>query len=189
MSQENVEIARALLARWERGDYVIAEAFDPEVEFTRTGGGSDVLGYVTKSYGFEGFRGALGAWTEEWSDVRVQAETFIEVGERVRVLVRHRAVGKRSGVPMNHIPTARRDGDREAVLRQREMTPQRERNHDAEVPTDDEEVPVANGSGAACCCRYGLDRTGSGQRQVGTHASFSGATVTVTNGEFSGLGN
>jgi ketosteroid isomerase-like protein len=62
-----------------------------------------VLGYVTKSYGIEGLRGALGAWTEEWSDVRVQAESFIEVGERVRVLVRHRAVGKRSGVPMNHL--------------------------------------------------------------------------------------
>jgi ketosteroid isomerase-like protein len=102
MSQANVEIVRALLARWERGDY-IAEAFDPEVEFTRTGGGSDVLGYVTKSHGIEGLWRALGAWTEEWSDVRVQAESFVEVGEQVLVLVRHRAVGKRSGVPMNHL--------------------------------------------------------------------------------------
>jgi ketosteroid isomerase-like protein len=103
MSQENVDLVRALLARWERGDYDTAEAIDPEVEFTRTGGGSDVLGYLTKSHGIEGLWGALGAWTEERSDVRVQAESFIEVGEQVLVLARHRAVGKRSGVPMNRL--------------------------------------------------------------------------------------
>jgi ketosteroid isomerase-like protein len=105
MSQENVEIVRGLLARWERGDRLrdTVEAFDPQVEFTRTGGGSDVLGYATKSHGIEGLWAALVAWTEEWSDVRMQAERFIEVGERVLVLARHRAVGKRSGVPMNHL--------------------------------------------------------------------------------------
>ena len=103
MSQENVDVIRALLARWESGDYDTVEAFDPQVEFTRTGGGSDVLGYVTESRGIDGLRGALGAWTEEWSDVRMEAERYIEVGERVLVLARHRAVGKRSGVPMNHV--------------------------------------------------------------------------------------
>jgi ketosteroid isomerase-like protein len=103
MSQENVAIARGLLTRWERGDYYTAEAFDPEVEFTRTGGGADVLGFATESRGIDGLWAALGAWTEEWSDVRVQAESFMRVGERVLVLVRHRAVGKSSGVPMNHL--------------------------------------------------------------------------------------
>ena len=104
MSQENVEIVRGLLARWERGDYTTTvEAFDPQVEFTRTGGGSDVLGYTTKSHGIEGLWAALRAWTEEWSDVRMETERFIEVGERVLVLARHRAVGKRSGVPMSNL--------------------------------------------------------------------------------------
>ena len=42
MARENVEMVQALLERWQRGDYDTAEAFDPQVEFTRTGGGSDV---------------------------------------------------------------------------------------------------------------------------------------------------
>jgi ketosteroid isomerase-like protein len=103
MSQENVEMVQALLGRWQRGDYDTAEAFDPQVEFTRTGGGSEVLGYTTKSHGIGGLWAALVAWTEEWSDVGMEAERFIDVGERVLVLVRHHAVGKRSGVPMNHV--------------------------------------------------------------------------------------
>jgi ketosteroid isomerase-like protein len=57
VSQENVEIVRGLLARWERGDYDTVETFDPQVEFTRTGGGSDVLGYTTKSNGNPGTLG------------------------------------------------------------------------------------------------------------------------------------
>src|ERR1700687_3672120 len=99
MSRDNVEMVQGLFERWQRGDYDTPEAFDPQVEFTRTGVGSDVLGYTTKSHGIEGLWAALVAWTEEWSDVRAEAERFIEVGERLLVLVRHHAVGKRSGVP------------------------------------------------------------------------------------------
>jgi ketosteroid isomerase-like protein len=91
------------LARWESGDYDTVEAFDPEVEFTRTSGGSDVLGYTTKSHGIEGLWAAIAAWTEEWSDMRVPGGRFIEVGERVLVLVRQSAVGKRSVVPINNV--------------------------------------------------------------------------------------
>ena len=103
MSQENVEIVRGLLARWERGDYDTVELFDPQVEFTRTGGGSDVLGYATESRGIDGLWAALGAWTDEWTDVSVQAEGFTEVGARVLVLARQRAVGRHSDVPMSNL--------------------------------------------------------------------------------------
>jgi ketosteroid isomerase-like protein len=103
MSQENVEIVRALLARWERGDYDTVETFDPQVEFTRTGGGSDVLGYTTKSHGIEGLWAALAAWTDEWTDMSVQAEGFTEVGTRVLVLARQRGIGRQSGVPMSNL--------------------------------------------------------------------------------------
>jgi ketosteroid isomerase-like protein len=103
VSQENVDLIRALLARWEGGDYDTVAMFDPQVEFARTGGGSDVLGYTAKSHGIAGLWTAVVAWAEEWSDHRVKAERFIEVGERVLVLVRQSAVGKRSGVPMDNL--------------------------------------------------------------------------------------
>src|SRR6266852_2659005 len=47
-----------------------------------------------------------------------------------------------------------------------------ERNHDEEVPTDDEEVPMADRSGTACCRCYLFGCTGSGQREVGTHGQL-----------------
>jgi ketosteroid isomerase-like protein len=100
---ENLDLATALLARWERGDYDIPEAFHPEIEFTRTGGGAEVLGYGTRSRGIEGLRRAMSAWTDEWEDVRVKAESLTEVGERVVVRVRHRAVGRGSGVAADHV--------------------------------------------------------------------------------------
>jgi ketosteroid isomerase-like protein len=103
MSQENVEIVRGLLARWERGDHDTVEAFDPQIEFTRTGGGSDVLGYATESRGIDGLWAALGAWTDEWTDISVRAEGFTDVGARVLVLARQRAVGRRSGMPMSNL--------------------------------------------------------------------------------------
>ena len=104
MSQENVEIVRELLTRWERGDYTTTiEAFDPQVEFTRTGAGSDVLGYPTQSRGIDGLWASLRAWTDEWTDVGVQAEGFTEVGPRVLVLARQYGIGRHSRVPMSNL--------------------------------------------------------------------------------------
>lgn len=90
------------MARWERGDYD-TEVLDPQVEFTRTGGGSDVLGYETEARGIDGLWSAMRAWMDEWTDVRVEAESFLDVGERVLVLVRHHAIGRRSGAPLSNL--------------------------------------------------------------------------------------
>ena len=104
MSLENVEIVRRCFQAFEEDGFdAAADAFDPQVEFTRTGGGSDVLGYTTESRGIDGLRAALGAWTGEWTDVRVQPERFVEAGEQVLVLARHRGIGRRSGVPLDHL--------------------------------------------------------------------------------------
>jgi ketosteroid isomerase-like protein len=102
VSEENVEIVRSLLARWERGNYD-TEAFDPEVEFTRTGGGSDVLGYTTEARGIDGLWSAMRAWTDEWTDTRMEAESFLDAGDRVLALVRHHAVGRRSGARLSNL--------------------------------------------------------------------------------------
>jgi ketosteroid isomerase-like protein len=103
LPKKDIDLVRGLLTRWERGDYDTDDAFDPQVAFTRTGGGSDVLGYITEARGMDGLRTALAAWTDEWSDVRVEAKSYSEVGDRVLVLVRHRAIGKRSGAPLDHL--------------------------------------------------------------------------------------
>ena len=108
VSQENIDLVRAFLTRWERGDFDTEEAFDPQVEFTRTGGGSEVLGYGTEARGIEGLRAAMTAWTDEWRDVSVEAERYAQVGGRVFVLMRHRAVGTHRGASLEQQDAPRR---------------------------------------------------------------------------------
>jgi ketosteroid isomerase-like protein len=61
------------------------------------------FGYGVESRGIDGPRAALGAWTDEWTDVSVRAESLTEVGARVLVLARHSAVGRHSGVAMSNL--------------------------------------------------------------------------------------
>jgi ketosteroid isomerase-like protein len=94
MSQENVEIIRGLLARWERGETTTTVG-----AFTHRSSSHGPAVVLT----FSATRRNRMAWTDEWTDVSVRAEDFTEVGARVLVLARQRAVGRHSGVPMSNL--------------------------------------------------------------------------------------
>jgi ketosteroid isomerase-like protein len=51
--------------------------------------------------GIDELRAASLDWTEAWEDNRVRAERFIEIGNRVLVLSRRTARGRRSGMPLD----------------------------------------------------------------------------------------
>jgi ketosteroid isomerase-like protein len=97
VSEENVEVLWRLYRRWERGDFVTPEAFDPEVEFVRTVGSEDA-GTSGSWRGVEAMWDALVEWLQAWTDVRYSAEKFIPLGDRVLVLSRQTARGKASGL-------------------------------------------------------------------------------------------
>ena len=103
MSTENVEIVRALFEHWGRGDFDTPEAFDPEVEFTRYGGEVVV---TRQARGISGLSAAVVELLREWVDMRLEAERFVEVDDRVLVYARLRGVGKRSGAPLDHLEAA-----------------------------------------------------------------------------------
>ena len=103
MSSENVEIVRALFGHWGRGDFDTGEAFDPDVEFTRYGGEVVV---TRQARGVSGLGAAVVELLREWVDMRLEAERFVEVDDRVLVYARLRGVGKRSGVPLDHLEAA-----------------------------------------------------------------------------------
>jgi ketosteroid isomerase-like protein len=94
MSQENVEIARAILADWERGDWTSAAWADAEIEFVR----ADQLGGTT--VGLAGMAEAWREWLSPWVDFRIaEVDEYRELdGKRVLVFHRFTARAKNSGL-------------------------------------------------------------------------------------------
>ncbi len=100
MSQENVEIIRAMYEHWARGEFP-ADFYDTEVEHWRIGAQTpDMEGEFR---GLEELSRAMREYLHPFSDLRIEAEEIIDLDDdRVLVLSRHTAVGKLSGAPINH---------------------------------------------------------------------------------------
>jgi ketosteroid isomerase-like protein len=99
MSQENVEIVRAALEAFNRGDVdaVVADAA-PDLEYVATGA---IPGAGGVYRGPEGFRRFLETFWGEFADARTELHEFIDAGSRVLVSQTLRGRGKQSGVEAN----------------------------------------------------------------------------------------
>ena len=101
MSQENVEIARQLMAAWSRRDLDGAiELLHEDIEWhpALTAGGLEGVVYR----GLGGIRRWFGELDDVWAELRIELEEFREVGEdRILQLGHFHAVGKESGVPID----------------------------------------------------------------------------------------
>ena len=102
MSQENVEIVRAIYVPWGRGDFSSAEWAHPEIEFTIADG--PTRGSWT---GLDGMAEAYQAeWLSAWEEFRVEPEKFRELDdERVLVLSHFSGQGKTSGLDVEQMVT------------------------------------------------------------------------------------
>jgi ketosteroid isomerase-like protein len=100
MSQENVEVVRAVYESWSEGDFrasvdlldshvvlVLGPEFGPDSPEGGTYSGTAAVSAYT--------RGLLGSWT----DFTMEAEEIVAAGDTVLVGVRQRGVGTVSGVP------------------------------------------------------------------------------------------
>jgi ketosteroid isomerase-like protein len=94
---ENLDIVRAILARWERGELTPedwSDWADPEIEFVTVGGPEP-----SSHTGLADAGPPIEAFLEVWEGYRVEAEEYRELdGERVLVLTRQGGRGKGSGV-------------------------------------------------------------------------------------------
>jgi ketosteroid isomerase-like protein len=95
MSEENVEIVRAMYEGRERGDMDASEFVHPEIEFARIG--KDLPGDEGEWRGLDGMKAASIEYLNVWDDYRFEVERMIDLGDRVLVLERQTARGKRSG--------------------------------------------------------------------------------------------
>ena len=100
MSQENVEVVRAIYGSWSEGDFrasvdlldphvvlVLGPEFGPDSPDVGTYSGIEAVAAYT--------RGLLEAWT----DFTMEAEEIVGAGDSVLAGARQRGVGSSSGVP------------------------------------------------------------------------------------------
>jgi ketosteroid isomerase-like protein/rhodanese-related sulfurtransferase len=97
MSEENVEVVRRAIEAYGReGLDGVLRYYDPEIEWTSTGG------YIERATyrGHDGLRRYLGTMEEEFNDLRIEPVELIDAGEQVISSVRFTGQGKASGAPV-----------------------------------------------------------------------------------------
>lgn len=95
MSQENVEIVRAAIDAWNRGDFdAWISAWDEQAEFHPLR--SQLEGHAY--HGHEGLRRFVAEMAEDWAEVRFEVDEIRGAGEQVVALGHLPAGGRASGV-------------------------------------------------------------------------------------------
>jgi ketosteroid isomerase-like protein len=94
---EPLEKLKVLYVEWGRGDYTRhAEFFHPKMK-TETFGMGDPI----RADSYEGFVAVMRDWLSAWErPLTIEAEEFIQSGERILALVRWKGRGKGSGAEM-----------------------------------------------------------------------------------------
>jgi ketosteroid isomerase-like protein len=95
MPKENLEIVREMYERRERGDMYVGEFVDSELVFARFG--SEAPDFAGEWHGMDGLKKATVDYLNVWDDYQFEVERMIDLGDRVLVLERQTARGKRSG--------------------------------------------------------------------------------------------
>jgi ketosteroid isomerase-like protein len=97
----NLDLVRSIFAAWERGDYSSTEWADPAIEY--------VIADGPDPGSRRGHRGMAQGWQDvlrAWEGYRSAAEEYNQIDEeRVLVLTRFSARGKRSGVEIGQMWT------------------------------------------------------------------------------------
>jgi len=95
MTMENLEIVRRMYERREAGDMHVGEFVDPDIVFVRIG--SEAPDFAGEWHGLDGLRQATVEYLNVWEDYRFEVEEMIDLGDRVLILERQTARGRRSG--------------------------------------------------------------------------------------------
>ena len=97
MSQENIEVVRAVIDGWLRGDPATLDLISEEVVYVSPPTVPDAKTYR----GHEGVLQWVVDWRQEWTDYELDVEEIQELGDQVLTVERNRATGKRSGVAVD----------------------------------------------------------------------------------------
>jgi ketosteroid isomerase-like protein len=92
MSQENVERLQAVYSEWAQGNFRPGgRLFAPDIAF-------DALTDGRAAIGRDAVEGYMREFLAQWTEFRIEAKDFVEVGETILVTERQHGTGKSSGV-------------------------------------------------------------------------------------------
>ena len=95
MSQENVEVVRALFEAWGRGGLdALAEFWDARIDWRAAEGALDDAGPI---HGVDAMRTYVQDWLDDFDELRVEAEELIDAGEQAVAVQRISGRAKASG--------------------------------------------------------------------------------------------
>jgi ketosteroid isomerase-like protein len=97
MSRENVEVVRAVIDGWLRGDPVTLDLISEDVVYVSPPTVPDPKTYR----GHEGVLQWVVDWRSEWTDYQLDVEQIEDLGDQVITVERNRAIGKRSGAAVD----------------------------------------------------------------------------------------
>jgi ketosteroid isomerase-like protein len=98
MARREIELLRDLYASWGRGDFRGGrELLDPDIEFNL--GTPDYE--ATPAHGPDQIEQQMREFLANWAAYRIEAEEFLDAGDRVLVRARQRGLGKHSGVEVD----------------------------------------------------------------------------------------
>ncbi len=93
MEGSPLEKLHVLYEEWARGDYSRGDIFDREME-----GGTSGMGDPIRFRSYEEFVAAMREWLSAWErPLTIEAEEYIESGDRILVLIHWSGRGKGSG--------------------------------------------------------------------------------------------
>ena len=96
VSEENVEVVRAAIGAFVRGDYEgVLSLCDEDIEITQAVG---FAGIPDKLHGHAGVLEAFDLWAEQWDDYQTEILRVADLGDYVMVAQMVRGRGKGSGV-------------------------------------------------------------------------------------------
>ena len=98
MPRREIELLRDVYARWACGEFRAGrELLDPNVEFNL--GTPDYE--TTPAHGPDQVEQQMRDFLANWADYRIEAEEFLDAGDRVLVRARGHGLGKHSGVDVD----------------------------------------------------------------------------------------
>jgi ketosteroid isomerase-like protein len=94
MSQENVDIVRRVLAKFQSGNFWVPEFFDPAVHIRWL----DSVFTQSETVGLQEMSDFMKTWLETWDDLSLIPERVVDAGDQVVVISAWHAQSKTSAL-------------------------------------------------------------------------------------------
>ena len=98
MSEQNVEIIRAIYDDWSMGDPGL-DRFDPEITMVE----SEAMPGAPSAHGIDAVKRYIESFPNYWAEIRIEPQEYLDAGEQVVVIARLIGRGRRSGVEVERL--------------------------------------------------------------------------------------